>query len=93
MEPIAGAYRIEQTRRGKALISQYAQLLSLFPSLPCDAVTGEICGRLRAALDAAGHRIPLHDAWIAAVARQYSLAVATRDAHFDWVTGISVARW
>jgi predicted nucleic acid-binding protein len=44
-------------------------------------------------MDTAGYRIPLHDTWIAAVAKQYGLTVATRDAHFDHVLGITVERW
>lgn len=37
--------------------------------------------------------IPDHDIWIAALAKQHGLDVATRDAHFQNVDGLTVLRW
>jgi tRNA(fMet)-specific endonuclease VapC len=71
----------------------YNQLLTTVAVLPCDTVTALIFARLRVDLDTAGKRIPLHDTWIAALAKQYSLTIATRDAHFDVVPGVIVERW
>ncbi|MBV9341237.1 MAG: hypothetical protein JO159_10160 [Acidobacteria bacterium] len=39
-------------------------------------------------LNKIGRPIPTNDAWIAALYRQHSLAVLSRDAHFDFVPGI-----
>ncbi len=56
--------------------------------LPCDEGTAghyaDIANRLRSR----GRPIPQNDIWIAAVARQHGLALATRDAHFAEVDTI-----
>lgn len=40
-----------------------------------------------------GTPIPENDLWIAALARQYSLPIVSRDAHFDYVAGIRRLGW
>ena len=50
-------------------------------------------GIIKAALRRKGTPIPDNDIWIAALAQQYSAAVATRDAHFDAIEGLEIARW
>ena len=40
-----------------------------------------------------GRPIPENDVWIAAMARQYDLPVATRDAHFPVVPRIAILNW
>jgi predicted nucleic acid-binding protein len=37
--------------------------------------------------------IPENDLWIAALARQHSLRLASRDAHFDKVPGLHRVSW
>ncbi len=59
----------------------------------CDLDTAAEYGRLKYALELAGARIPENDMWIAASALQYGLPLATRDAHFDRVPGLTVERW
>ena len=41
----------------------------------------------------AGKPIPTNDLWIAALARQHSLAILSRDQHFDWVPGNRRIDW
>ncbi len=48
---------------------------------------------LRVALKAAGKPIPANDAWIAALALEHRLSVLSRDAHFDFVEGVSRVDW
>jgi len=50
-------------------------------------------GRLKAALARAGTQIPENDLWIAAVAIEHGWPVATRDAHFARVPGLTVQDW
>jgi tRNA(fMet)-specific endonuclease VapC len=58
-----------------------------------DAITARHYGELRRAVDAIGGRIPYHDIWIAALAKQHGLKVVSRDAHFDRLPGIQRISW
>jgi tRNA(fMet)-specific endonuclease VapC len=40
-----------------------------------------------------GLPIPANDLWIAALALRHSLAVVTRDKHFEAVEGLTVVKW
>jgi len=62
-------------------------------TLPCDAATARLYGEIKAQLKRIGRPIPENDIWIAAVARQHSLTLITRDAHFEHVAGLSRERW
>ncbi len=48
---------------------------------------------IRHELRSVGRPIPQNDAWIAALARQYTLPILSRDAHFDVVVGIARISW
>jgi len=61
--------------------------------LACDAETARIYGRLKRELRAKGRPIPDNDIWIAALAVQHSLTLATRDAHFTAVDGLAAEYW
>jgi tRNA(fMet)-specific endonuclease VapC len=50
-------------------------------------------GAIKSELRRIGRPIPDNDIWIAALARQCDAAIATRDAHFDFVENLSVVRW
>jgi len=52
-----------------------------------------IYGRVKNELHRKGTPIPENDVWIAALALQHGLAVATRDRHFDAVDGLCVEAW
>ncbi len=47
----------------------------------------------KAHIEARGITIPDNDLWIAAIALEYKLIVATRDKHFDYIEGLKVERW
>ena len=49
--------------------------------------------RLRGALTRAGTPIPENDLWIAALAVEHGWPLATRDAHFARVPGLTVFDW
>lgn len=50
--------------------------------LGCDLDTARHYGIIKQRLRRKGRPLPDNDIWIAAVARQHQLALATRDAHF-----------
>ena len=58
-----------------------------------DSDTSRAYGNVKAALRRKGRPIPDNDLWIAAIAIQYAVALATRDAHFGQVEGITVTAW
>ena len=48
---------------------------------------------IRDELKVKGRPIPSNDAWIAALARQHSLPVVSRDQHFDFVPSVKRVSW
>ena len=56
--------------------------------LAADEATATSYGQVKAALRRLGRLIPDNDVWIAALALQYDLTLATRDAHFEAVAGL-----
>jgi len=61
--------------------------------LHVDDVTSFHYADLRLALKRAGTPIPMNDLWIAALARQHRLPIASRDAHFDVVPDLRRLTW
>lgn len=61
--------------------------------LAIDSDTAGVYGRIKAALRAKGRPIPDNDLWIAAIAIQHQLTLATRDAHFEYVDDLAAIRW
>jgi tRNA(fMet)-specific endonuclease VapC len=58
-----------------------------------DKSTPEIYGRISAQLSQLGTPIPQNDIWIAAIALQSNLPLATADLHIQNVTGLAVLMW
>ncbi len=61
--------------------------------LSCDTQTARQYGRVKDALRREGRPIPENDIWIAAVALQHGLTLATNDAHFYEVKGLNAESW
>jgi len=59
----------------------------------CDEGTSRRYGEIKASLRRKGRPIPDNDIWIAASAKQHSLTLVTRDAHFEEVDGLTLTRW
>ena len=68
-------------------------LLKYAVVLFADQDTTEVYGQMKAELARLGKPIPDNDLWIAAVARQHDLPLATRDAHFEQVPGLKTIAW
>lgn len=61
--------------------------------LALTTATARNYARLRGALQRAGTPIAENDLWIAALAAEHGWPVATRDAHFARVAGLTVLDW
>jgi len=61
--------------------------------LGCDAETARRYGEIKNALRVKGHPIPENDIWIAAIALQHNLTLATRDTHFGEIEKLAVTTW
>jgi tRNA(fMet)-specific endonuclease VapC len=61
--------------------------------LDVDEDTAISYAAIRAELKRAGTPIPSNDVWIAALCRQHSFSVISRDQHFDHIRGIERIDW
>jgi predicted nucleic acid-binding protein len=92
---VLGEYRfgIQSSRHHREYQERLALIEEDLPTLPLDAITSEHYALVRQELKSKGNPIPRHDVWIAAQAREHSLPIVSRDAHFDLVPGISRIGW
>jgi tRNA(fMet)-specific endonuclease VapC len=85
-----GAHNSTQFQRNLREIQAFAAIAQV---VPCDQLTAEIYGQVKSELKAKGNPIPENDLWIAAIARQYSLTLVTRDQHFQKIAGLPIEIW
>ena len=85
-----GAFHGPQREKELRSISE---LLPAVTVLGITAKTAEIFGQISAELALAGIPIPTNDVWIAALAREHLLPVASKDEHFSRVRGLTVLPW
>jgi tRNA(fMet)-specific endonuclease VapC len=86
----AGVERSSQPVQTLAGVRAFLNSVSiLYP----DDLTATQYGKIYAELAVAGTPIPQNDLWIAALARQHGLPVATQDTHFAYVRGLTVLNW
>ena len=92
---VLGEYRygIAHSRYRKHYEQWLSQFLSTFRILDVDERTSVFYSRVRSELKKAGTPIPSNDVWIAALCRQHSLPLVSRDRHFDFVAGITRLEW
>ena len=69
------------------------ELVARFPILLPDPATLEEYAVIKDGLKRGGRKIPENDIWIAALARQHTMAVLSRDRHFDFVEGVERIGW
>jgi len=86
-ELYAGAFRSAYPEKNLQQITRFLEAVDVL--LP-DESTPEIYGQISAHLARAGTPIPQNDIWIAAIALQSSLPLATSDRHFENVAGLTV---
>ncbi len=92
---VLGEYRygISQSRHQLQYERWLAEYLPNFRILDVDELTTIFYSAVRSALKKAGTPIPANDVWIAALCRQHSLPLISRDRHFDAVPGIKRVAW
>ena len=86
-------YGAQRAQRRQDQLTYIQDLLTYAVVLFPDHDTTAIYGRVKGELAQLGRPIPDNDLWIAAMARQYDLPLATRDAHFAQVPGLQTLAW
>ena len=86
-------YGIRQSRHRARYERWLNEVLATCRVLSVDESTSGVYADIRGELKRAGRPIPGNDLWIAALARQHSLPVLSRDRHFDRVSGLIRISW
>lgn len=84
-ELLAGALQGRQPEGERARIGA---LIATAEVVGCDLDTAHYYASVRDELRRQGKPIPQNDTWIAALARQHRVTLASRDSHFDAVSGV-----
>jgi tRNA(fMet)-specific endonuclease VapC len=92
---VLGEYRygISHSRNRNHYEQWLVRYLSKFRILDVDERTTVSYSAIRTELKKTGTPIPSNDVWIAALCRQHSLPIVSRDLHFDLVPGIRRLDW
>jgi tRNA(fMet)-specific endonuclease VapC len=92
---VLGEYRhgIAQSRNRASYESWLAELLPDCVVLDVQEPTTHYYAEISLELKRKGKPIPTNDIWIAALCRQHSLPLLSRDRHFDLVAGIKRIDW
>jgi predicted nucleic acid-binding protein len=86
-------YGISQSRERAKYEKWLTKFIPTYLVLGVDETTAERYAEIREELRRKGRPIPANDLWIAALARQYSLPLLSRDQHFDFVPGLKRVGW
>jgi tRNA(fMet)-specific endonuclease VapC len=92
---VLGEYRlgIAQSRHRTSYESWLRQWIAAVLVLDIDEETTHSYAAIGLELKKAGRPIPTNDLWVAALCRQHSLLLLSRDRHFDLVSGIRRLDW
>lgn len=85
-----GAQKSDKVSENLHRINRFVQQNAFFP---CDLETAQWYGIIKDELRRKGRLIPDNDIWIAAIAMQRGLILATRDSHFDEVESLQTEYW
>ncbi len=89
-ELYAGAEKSARPDYHRRLIQSFLPSVTVLAS---NHATAREYGRVWAELARAGSMIPLNDVWIAALALQHQLHLASHDTHFENIADLQVYRW
>ena len=89
-ELLYGAYKSNQQEQALRGVKGFAELCHFL--LPT-TFTADLYGQVKAGLARRGTQIPQNDIWIAALALEHKLPLATRDAHFTNIAGLTTLNW
>jgi tRNA(fMet)-specific endonuclease VapC len=92
---VLGEYRygIRQSRDRQRYEQWLMETVCNYRVLHVDEDTAIFYATIRTELNRAGTPIPSNDVWIAALCRQHSFSLISRDRHFDLVRGIERINW
>ena len=92
---VLGEYRlgIAQSRHRKAYENWLREWIAAVRVLDVDERTAHHYATIGLELKGKGKPIPTNDLWIAALCRQQSLPLLSRDRHFDAVAGLRRVDW
>jgi tRNA(fMet)-specific endonuclease VapC len=92
---VLGEYRygIQQSRDRQRYEQWLSETVCNYRVLELDEDTAISYAVIRTELKRAGTPIPSNDVWIAALCRQHSFSLISRDHHFDLVRGIQRMDW
>ncbi len=85
-----GAFKSSQPQKNRLLLETFLRTVAL---LHPDTATVVRYAQISVDLERKRTPIPENDVWIAAVALECAMPLATRDAHFNHVTGLQLLRW
>ncbi len=93
--PVLGEYRfgLLRSRLRSRLETAVDELERTEEILVATSRTARVYAQIREELRIKGKPIPVNDQWIAALAREHGLPVATNDPHFGEVDGLDVRGW
>lgn len=85
-----GAHKSQKVQDNISRIDEFALSNTI---LSCDMDTAKQYGDSKNRLKMKGRPIPENDIWIAALAQQYSLILASNDAHFGEIADLRTETW
>jgi tRNA(fMet)-specific endonuclease VapC len=86
-------YGAQRSAKVQANLSRIDELAATVPVLPCDIDVAKQYGLIKNYLRARGRPLPENDIWVAAIARQHALFLASRDLHFKEIDGLQLESW
>lgn len=86
-------YGVRQSRERDRYERWLKEAIPSYRVLPIDKETAQQYADIRYDLKRKGRPIPSNDLWIAALARQHTLPLLSRDQHFDSVSGLKRVWW
>lgn len=89
-ELYCGAYQCVNRTKPLAEIKNF---LSAVVVVSVGETTSDHYGQIRSVLAKAGTPIPENDIWIAALAQEHQMPLATRDQHFSLIPGLKTLTW
>ena len=85
-----GVEKSNRPGHNRRLVDEFLEMAGvLYPEI----TTAVSYGKIAVALERTGKTMPENDVWIAAVALECDMPLATLNAHFDRVKGLTVIHW
>ena len=85
-----GVHRAAQPEQERAKVETFLNSVAV---LMPDTATASVYGKMAAVLERTGQRIPENDIWIASMALECDMTLATGDDHFERVPSLDILKW